>query len=290
MPFVDERYRTLAGGRAPRDRRQVERRLRRDGQPDAAARTSSAGLATHAGDALFEMCYLPEFRKSVRALRDHYDGSFERFWEDFRSRGRRFAKDTDHDAPERLLHGRLLLGRRGRHGAAALRHRDRRAAARDLGALARVGPGADGAEAGRRLRSLKAIYIDCGKRDQFFLDLGRRGVPPRARGDRRDGLLLRALRRDALGDRVPLSARGRSTWRSACRDRGAGGSRPRRSSASTRARDAAGDRPAGRADRAGVEGAEDQGRRRRGGRGGGRARDRARGRDRCCSRAATGWR
>ena len=41
------------------------------------------------------MCYLPEFRESVRALRDHYDGSFERFWEDFRSRPA-FAKDSDH--------------------------------------------------------------------------------------------------------------------------------------------------------------------------------------------------
>ena len=29
-----------------------------------------SGLATHAGDALFELCYLPEFRDTVRALRD----------------------------------------------------------------------------------------------------------------------------------------------------------------------------------------------------------------------------
>src|SRR5215211_2236289 len=52
------------------------------------------GLATHAGDALFEMCYLPDFRKSVRTLRDDYDGSFERFWEDIRSR-LPFTKDSD---------------------------------------------------------------------------------------------------------------------------------------------------------------------------------------------------
>ena len=44
------------------------------------------GLATHAGDALFECCYQPEFAASVRHLRDHYDGSYERFWDDFRSR------------------------------------------------------------------------------------------------------------------------------------------------------------------------------------------------------------
>src|SRR5690349_22578678 len=53
------------------------------------------GLATHAGDALFELCYLPEFRDTVRALRDEYDGSYERFWEDFRSRPA-FTKRSDY--------------------------------------------------------------------------------------------------------------------------------------------------------------------------------------------------
>ena len=43
------------------------------------------GLATHAGDALFEACFLPEFRDAVRALRE-YDGSLDAFWADFRSR------------------------------------------------------------------------------------------------------------------------------------------------------------------------------------------------------------
>src|SRR5439155_15905300 len=37
----------------------------------------------------------------------------------------------------------------------------------------------------------------------------RRGVPARARGDRRDGRPFRAVRRDARADRVPLSARPR---------------------------------------------------------------------------------
>jgi hypothetical protein len=43
-------------------------------------------LATHAGDALFEVCYLPDFRDAVRSLRDRYDGSFDQFWTDFRAR------------------------------------------------------------------------------------------------------------------------------------------------------------------------------------------------------------
>ena len=38
VPFVDERYRTLAAPRASRDHRQVQRRLRRDDHADAPAR------------------------------------------------------------------------------------------------------------------------------------------------------------------------------------------------------------------------------------------------------------
>ncbi|HEY3106790.1 MAG TPA: alpha/beta hydrolase-fold protein, partial [Gaiellaceae bacterium] len=94
VPWVDERYRTLA---APEHRgisgkssggygAMVTPMLR----PDL-----FGGLATHAGDALFENCYLPEFRETTRALRDEYDGSYERFWEDFRSRPA-FSKDSDH--------------------------------------------------------------------------------------------------------------------------------------------------------------------------------------------------
>ncbi len=43
-------------------------------------------LATHAGDALFEACYLPDFGSSVRTLRDRYDGAYENFWTEFRAR------------------------------------------------------------------------------------------------------------------------------------------------------------------------------------------------------------
>jgi len=53
-----------------------------------------SALASHAGDALFEACYLPEFRETVRALRDQYEGSFDRFWEDFQSRPA-FSKKED---------------------------------------------------------------------------------------------------------------------------------------------------------------------------------------------------
>lgn len=43
-------------------------------------------LASHAGDALFEYCYMPEFPEVVRRLRDHYQGSYLKFWADFGTR------------------------------------------------------------------------------------------------------------------------------------------------------------------------------------------------------------
>ena len=36
-------------------------------------------LASHAGDALFECCYLPDFPEVARSLRDHFEGSLEVF-------------------------------------------------------------------------------------------------------------------------------------------------------------------------------------------------------------------
>ena len=100
VPFVDSRYRTLA-----------ERAHR------AISGKSSGGfgamitpmlrpdlfgaLASHAGDTLYELCYLAEFGKAVRHLRD-YDGDIRAWWSDFRSRTA-FTKPAD----ESLL---LMLG------------------------------------------------------------------------------------------------------------------------------------------------------------------------------------
>jgi hypothetical protein len=129
------------------------------------------GLATHAGDALFEMCYQPDFRRSVRVLRDSYEGSFDRFWEEFRSRPA-FTKDsdfhllndwcmaacysTDDDGTVQLPYDTDTVELRPEVWERWL--------AWDPVRMARQRADA--------LRSLRAIYIDCGKRDQFFLDLG----------------------------------------------------------------------------------------------------------------------
>src|SRR3954452_4758101 len=43
------------------------------------------GLASHAGDSLYELCYIKEFGDSVRVLRD-YDGDVWKWWADFTSR------------------------------------------------------------------------------------------------------------------------------------------------------------------------------------------------------------
>jgi hypothetical protein len=129
------------------------------------------GLATHAGDALFEMCYLPDFRRSVRVLRDSYEGSFDRFWEDFRSRPA-FTKDSDFH----LLNDWCMAAcySTDDDGTVQLPY------STDTGELRPEvwerwlawDPVRMARERGDALRSLRAVYIDCGKRDQFFLDLG----------------------------------------------------------------------------------------------------------------------
>jgi hypothetical protein len=129
------------------------------------------GLATHAGDALFEMCYLPDFRRSVRVLRDSYEGSFDRFWEDFRSRPA-FTKDSDFH----LLNDWCMAAcySTDEDGTVQLPY------STDTGELRpdvwerwlAWDPVRMARERADALRSMRAIYIDCGKRDQFFLDLG----------------------------------------------------------------------------------------------------------------------
>ena len=129
------------------------------------------GLATHAGDALFEVCYEPDFRTSARTLRDQYNGSFERFWQDFRSRPA-FSKKSDYT----LLNDWCMAAcySTDEDGTVHLPYEPltgelkpeiwERWLARDP---VRMAPRHADA-----LRSLKAIYIDAGNRDDAYLDLG----------------------------------------------------------------------------------------------------------------------
>jgi hypothetical protein len=170
VPYVDERYRTIAD----RDHRGIQGKS--SGGYGAMVVPMLrpelwGGLATHAGDALFETCYLPEFRESVRVLRDEYEGSFDNFWKDFRSRPA-FSKESDGHLlndwcmaacysadPDGTVHlpfdtatGELIPDVWERW--------------LELDPVRMVPNHAD------TLRSMRAIYIDAGKKDDFFLDLG----------------------------------------------------------------------------------------------------------------------
>jgi S-formylglutathione hydrolase FrmB len=170
VPFVDQRYRTIAD----RDHRGIQGKS--SGGYGAMVVPMLrpelwGGLATHAGDALFEMCYLPEFRQSVRVLRDEYGGSFEAFWEDFRSRPA-FSKESD---------GHLLND----WCMAACYSTDQDGTVRlpydtTTGELIpeiwarwlEVDPVRMVPKHAETLRSMRAIYVDAGKKDEFYLDLG----------------------------------------------------------------------------------------------------------------------
>jgi Putative esterase len=164
VPFVDERYptsvRAITGKSSGGYGAMVTPMLR----PDL-----FTGLATHAGDALFELCYLPDFRDAVRALRDSYDGSFEKFWADFRSRPA-FAKSSDfpllntYAMAECYSPGELPFDV---HTGELVPDVWEKWLAWDP--VRMVERHADA------LRGLRAIYIDSGRRDQFYLDLGAEG-------------------------------------------------------------------------------------------------------------------
>jgi hypothetical protein len=172
VPFVDERYPTLAH----RDHRgltgkssggygaMVVPMLR----PDV-----FGALASHAGDALFELCYGGDFPKAARALRESFDGSYEVFFE-------RLAA-ADHFEFDRWAYPLEAYGYAACYspdpanpGKALLPFEI------DTGRLVddvwrqwlewdpvRMAPAY--AEA---LRSMKRIYLDAGKSDEYYLDLG----------------------------------------------------------------------------------------------------------------------
>ena len=171
VPFIDAHYRTLPEAR--------HRAIQGKSSGGYGAMVTPmlrpdlfGALATHAGDALFECCYAPEFRETVRALKEH-EGSFERFWTDFRQRpgvsrqgddlllnawamAAAYSADEDGSVtlPFDLSTGRLIDEVWQRWLAwdpvrMAASHSD-------------------------TLRSLRAVWIDAGRADEFYLDLGAR--------------------------------------------------------------------------------------------------------------------
>src|SRR5262245_53902067 len=170
VAFVDERYRTIAD----RDHRGIQGKSSGGYgafvvpmmRPDV-----FGALASHAGDALFEGCYLPGFPATVRALREHYGGSYDRFWEDFRSRPAMTKKDDDN-----LLNDWCM---------AACYSADEDGTVRlpfdtETGVLIdevwerwlAVDPVRMVPEHADDLRSMRGIWIDAGTRDEWYLDNG----------------------------------------------------------------------------------------------------------------------
>jgi hypothetical protein len=170
VAFVDQRYRTLpspehrgvAGKSSGGYGAMVAPMLRPD---------RFGALATHAGDALFEVCYLPEFREAARALRDSYDGSFDRFWEDFRSRPA-MAKRTDHI----LLNAWCMAACYSTDEDGTVRLPFDTATGKLVPEVWERWLAWDPVRMAARhadaLRGLRAIYIDAGRRDEPYLDLG----------------------------------------------------------------------------------------------------------------------
>jgi hypothetical protein len=169
VPWVDANYRTIAH----RDSRAISGKssggfgamITPMLRPDL-----FGALATHAGDSLYEYCYLSEFAQAARGLRD-FGHDIQKWWTDFRSRtaftnkhdqtllmvlGCSAAFSADPDGTPRLpfdaRSGQLIPELWERWLAwDPIRMIDRYADA---------------------LRSLNAVWIDAGTRDEWYLDLG----------------------------------------------------------------------------------------------------------------------
>jgi S-formylglutathione hydrolase FrmB len=170
LPFVDARYPTIDGaahlGIAGKSSGGYGAMVTPMLRPDL-----FGGLATHAGDALFEHCYLPDIRETVRALRDAYDGSFDAFWADFHSRPA-FTKGTDF--PLLNIYAMAACYSANADGSVELPWDAETGLLRDdvWARWLEWDPVRMAARHADALRGLRAIYVDAGKRDQFFLDLG----------------------------------------------------------------------------------------------------------------------
>lgn len=174
VPWVDARYRTL---NAPEHRGVSGKSSGGFGamifgmlRPDL-----FGGLATHAGDTLYEGCYIPEFLRAARALRDHYGGSYDRFWADFWERTRR-GRAMSHSADGSLVmvYGCAAAFSAEPDGTVTLPFDPGTGLLRDDvwqrwldWDPVRMVPHHKAA-----LRSARAIWIDAGRSDDWWLDLG----------------------------------------------------------------------------------------------------------------------
>ncbi|MEV6236040.1 alpha/beta hydrolase-fold protein [Lentzea sp. NPDC051838] len=169
VPWVDAHYRTIPS----RDSRAISGKssggfgamITPMLRPDL-----FGALATHAGDSFYELCYVPDFGKAVRALRS-YDHDIRTWWADFQSRPA-FTRPEDMD----------LIGTLGvaacfsalEDGTPELPFDPVTGVLRpdvwqrwlDWDPVRMVPRYAEA------VRSLRAVWIDAGRSDEYFLDLG----------------------------------------------------------------------------------------------------------------------
>jgi len=168
VPWVDARYRTLPGS--------GHRGIMGHSSGGFGAMVTSmlrpdlfGGLASHAGDALFEHCYLPDFARAARILRDRYQGSYDRFWADLRAR--QFGADDFTLVEPYAMAACYSADDDGTVQLPFDVHTGRLRPAVWERWLAwdpvRMAPGHAAA-----LCSMRAIYLDAGNRDEHHLDLG----------------------------------------------------------------------------------------------------------------------
>jgi S-formylglutathione hydrolase FrmB len=169
VAYVDARYRTIAGA--------AHRGIMGKSSGGFGAMITPmlrpdlfGALATHAGDALYEYSYIPEFPVAVRHLRK-YDGDILRWWDQFRSR---VSFTQPEDMP--LV---ALLG-----VAACFSARDDGTPELPFDPVTGVlrpdvwqrwldwDPVRMAPRYGAALRGLRGIWIDAGTRDDFNLDVG----------------------------------------------------------------------------------------------------------------------
>lgn len=169
VPFVDARYRTHAGPGA--------RGIMGHSSGGFGAMVTCmlrpdvfGGMATHAGDALYEMLYLPEFARTARALR-RYDGSIEAWWDDFRSRLPQMRPD---DFGVLMTYGVAACFSPAGDGTPVLPFDpvSGRLVEEVWARWLAWDPVRMVPRYAEALRSLRAIWIDGGRSDQYFLELG----------------------------------------------------------------------------------------------------------------------
>ncbi len=141
--------------------------------------------ASHAGDGLFEVCFLPDVRVVTRTLSQRYGGSWDRFWDEVAERGPLSRED---DFP--LLNlwamaacfadGRLPCDPSGRLDLDAWSAWLARDPVRQVGNPA----------SGPAVRSWLGAWVDAGTRDDVYLDLAATAL--------RDALLAAGLAPERL--------------------------------------------------------------------------------------------